>query len=49
MNEEIIIKLLKYLGDSMAFDWDDLRYCCDLDNDEIERCKELVQEAGEYV
>lgn len=45
MLETIILKLLNYLGDSCGFDYVDLRYAVELNDDEIERCKELVEEA----
>lgn len=45
MLEEIICKLLNYLGDYCGFDWDDCKYSLGLTDQEIERCKELIEEA----
>lgn len=44
MLEEIICKLLNYLGDSCGMDYDDLHYAVGLTNQEVDRCKELVEE-----
>lgn len=45
MLEQIILKLLNYLGDYCGFDWDDCKHSLGLTDQEIERCKELIEEA----
>ena len=45
MLESIIAKLCHYLGDVNGWDYDDLRYCCHLTEYEIERVKEIVEDA----
>ena len=44
MLESIIAKCLFYLGNAWGFDWDDLKRAVNLTNDELERCKEIVEE-----
>lgn len=44
MLEQIIVKLLNYLGDSCGFDYDDCKYAAGLTDQEVERCKELIEE-----
>lgn len=45
MLEEIIVALMRYLGDSCGFEYDDLKYAVGLTDQQIERCKELIKEA----
>ena len=49
MLETIIAKLLNYLGDTCGFDYDDLQHSCDLTFDEMNRCKEIVDEQNKYL
>lgn len=44
MLESIIRKLCNYLGDTYGLDYEDLKYSCDLDNYEIERVKEIIED-----
>jgi hypothetical protein len=45
MLEAIIAKLCNYLGDIYGFDYEDLKQCCGLTDYEIERIKEIVEDA----
>ena len=44
MLESIICKCLFYLGNVYGMDWEDLKHCLNFTNDEVERCKELVED-----
>lgn len=44
MLESIIMKLCHYLGDIYGMDYDDLKDCCNLNDYEIERIKEIVED-----
>lgn len=45
MLESIIYKLCNYLGDYYGLDYDDLVHCCNLTDYEIERIKEIIDDA----
>lgn len=47
MLETIIAKLCHYLGDIYGFDYDDLKESCGLDDYEIERIKEIVEDKSD--
>lgn len=49
MLETIILKLLNYLGDNYGFDCDDLQYSVGLNNDEVDRCRDLIREADDDI
>ena len=42
MLEEIIAKLLYYLGDNYGYDFEDLKTSCGLTQYETERCEEIL-------
>jgi hypothetical protein len=48
MLESIIAKLCNYLGDYCGMDYDDLKQCCNLNDYEIERVKEIVEDDNKY-
>ena len=45
MLEGIICKLLNYLGDYCGIDYDDLYYTVRLTTQEVDECKEIIEEA----
>ena len=49
MLESIITKLCNYLGDIYGMDYEDLKYSCGLNDYEVERVKELMEERNEQV
>jgi hypothetical protein len=46
MLEDIIVKLVTYLGDNYGLDWKDLKDSVGLDSYQIESVKELIEEAA---
>ena len=44
MLEAIIRKLCNYLGDTYGFDYEDLKYSCNLTDYEIEYIKDIMEE-----
>lgn len=44
MLENIIAKLLFYLGDNFGYDFEDLKTSCNLTQYEAERCEEISAE-----